>query len=86
MKNFGLGIVALIGLAALFFIAPLIGLLFGILTGWVLELVCGDYVANGLNVLFGTDRFSSELLPRVFGVLGVIGGFFKSTTTIRSDE
>lgn len=86
MKGFIAGLVAAIGIAALVFVSPLIGLLVGMFIGWVLELVTGTYVTDGLNIIFGTDRFTDASLPQITGTLGVIGGFFKAKLTAKKED
>lgn len=53
--------------------------------GWITEHILswwiGDTVISGMNYLFNTDRFTVDMLPTICGTLGVIGSFFKSTTT-----
>ena len=47
--------------------------------GWVLMKIVGGAVVTGLNTLFGTTRFTPDLIPVVCGVLAVVGGYFKTT-------
>lgn len=53
----------------------------GWLTGVVLQWWIGDTVVDGMNYLFNTTRFTIDMLPTICGTLGVIGSFFRSTTT-----
>lgn len=41
--------------------------------------IVGVAVINGLNTLFGTTRFTPDIIPVVCGTLAVIGSFFKTT-------
>lgn len=68
---------ALLGLLLIFVGAPLT-ILFGWITGQIVEWVCGDYVSNALNFLFNTDRFSPESIPCVSAALAFVGTFFRS--------
>ena len=61
-------------------IGPIINFIGGWLGGLVLQCVCGDTLVGGLNILFGTERFTSDLLPIICGTLGVVGSFFRNTT------
>lgn len=77
---------AIIGTVALLFMVPLIGLAIGIIFGWALEIVAGNYVADGLNLLLGTDRFSAEMLPKIFGVIGAFSSFFGAKFSTKRDS
>lgn len=86
MKEFFAVIGAAIGIVALLFMAPLIGLVIGMFFGWALEIAAGNYVADGLNLLFGTDRFSAEMLPKIFGVIGAISSAFGAKFSSKRDS
>ena len=58
----------------------------GWVTGHLLSWFIGDTVINGMNYLFNTDRFTVDMLPTICGTLGVIGSFFKSTSTSSSKK
>ena len=60
------------------FAMPVISFGLGFLSGWVLQITIGDIVANGLNTVFNTDRFTPEMIPLFCATMGMIGGFFKS--------
>lgn len=77
---------AIIGIFVLLFMAPLIGLVIGMFFGWALEIVAGNYVADGLNLLLGTDRFSAEMLPKIFGVIGAFSGVFGAKFSTKRDS
>ena len=54
--------------------------------GWIMSLCIGDVVANGLNMIFATDRFTPEVIPLFYGTMGLIGSFFrKSNGTITNE-
>lgn len=61
---------------------PVLGYLEGYVTGLILNLFVGDGVVSGLNALFNTTRFTTDMLPVICGALGVIGSFFKSSVDI----
>ena len=84
MKEFFAVIGAIVGIFVLLFMAPLVCLVIGMFFGWVLEIVAGNYVADGLNLLLGTDRFSAEMLPKIFGVIGAISSAFGAKFTTKS--
>ena len=80
------GSVALIVL--LIFAVPIIGFGLGYLTGWILQVSIGGAVAEGLNIVFNTDRFTPDMIPLFCATMGMIGGFFKSEliTKNKKDE
>lgn len=58
----------------------------GWVAGHIIKFFCGYFVANGMNMLFGTDRFTAEILPLIGGCLGFIGSFFKVSTSSSSKK
>ena len=82
MKEFSIGCFSAIVLVLL---APLLYFAGGCFTGMVLKWFVGDAVVNGLNLLFDTTRFTTEMLPVTCGALGVIGSFFKTMTSTKKD-
>lgn len=71
----------LIALILLLIICPVLSYFCGWLTGVILQWLIGDTVINGMNYLFNTTRFTTDMLPTICGTLGVIGSFFKSSTS-----
>lgn len=71
----------LITLALLVIVEPVLYYFCGWLTGVILEWLIGDTVINGINYLFNTTRFTTDMLPTICGTLGVIGSFFKSVSS-----
>lgn len=86
MKEFFAVIGAIVGIFVLLFMAPLIGLVIGMFFGWALEIVAGNYIADGLNLLLGTDRFSAEMLPKIFGVVGAFSSVFGVKFSTKRDS
>lgn len=76
----------LITLVLLVIVEPVLYYFFGWLTGVILQWLIGDTVINGMNYLFNTTRFTTDMLPTICGTLGVIGSFFKSTTSSSSKK
>ena len=82
-----LGIATVVGgIVGLLVFLPVIYFALGAFGGWILKVCVGGHVVYGLNVLFGTDRFYPEQLPVICGVLAVIGSYFKSTQTNKSEK
>ena len=69
----------LVILVAAIFVGPILSFFGGYITGVVLEWAVGDMFVNGLNLLFNTTRFSTNMIPIVCGALAVIGSFFKGS-------
>lgn len=64
----------------LIFISPLLSFAIGYLVGLILSWCIGNTVADGMNILFDTTRFTPDLLPIVCGALGTVGSFFRTAT------
>lgn len=79
-----LGAVLVLIIALIF--GPVLYYFGGWITGHILSWFIGDTVINGMNYLFNTDRFTVDMLPTICGTLGVIGSFFKSTSTSSSKK
>lgn len=71
----------LVTLILLLIFGPVLYYFFGWLTGLLLQMWIGDTVINGMNYLFNTNRFTVDMLPTICGTLGVIGSFFKGTSS-----
>ena len=76
----------IIALILAFIFGPVLYYFGGWITGHMLSWFIGDIVVNGMNYLFNTTRFTVDMLPTICGTLGVIGSFFKSTTTTSSKK
>lgn len=70
----------------LIILSPVLGFFGGWICGWLLEFFIGDTVANGLNILLNTTRFTPDVLPIVCGALATVGSFFKSSNTSSSKK
>ena len=89
-KNNGLetvGIVAIVGgFIGLLVISPVLTFGFAYLGGMILNLFVGDEVTHGLNVVFNTARFTTDLIPLTCATLATIGKYFKSSNTNNNKE
>ena len=72
-------IVAIVSVIILGIFLPVIIFGVGWFGGWILMKIVGVAVVTGLNTLFGTTRFTPDIIPVVCGTLAVIGSFFKTT-------
>ena len=77
--NVGAVVGVIIGVIILCIVEPIIVFGAGWFGGWILMKIVGGAVINGLNTLFGTTRFTPDIIPVVCGTLAVIGSFFKTT-------
>lgn len=76
----------IITLILLVIFGPVLNYFLGWLTGVILQWLIGDTVVNGMNYLFNTTRFTTDMLPTICGTLGVIGSFFNSTASSSSKK
>lgn len=81
MKNNEGCFVWLMTFVLLLIFCPILYYFGGWLTGTILQWWIGDTVISGMNYLFNTSRFTVDMLPTICGTLGVIGSFFKSTSS-----
>lgn len=70
---------SVLALIVIFIICPLLCYFCGWVTGHILKFFIGNIVINGMNYLFNTTRFTTDMLPTICGTLGVIGSFFRSS-------
>lgn len=89
-RNNGLetvGIVAIVGgFIGLLVISPVLTFGFAYLGGMILNLFVGDAITHGLNVVFDTTRFTTNLIPLTCATLATIGKYFKSSNTNSNKE
>jgi hypothetical protein len=76
MKDVLTVIGAIVFLAMVFFLAPLIGVVFGAFSGWVVSIFAPNWVTTGLGLLGFQVR--PDQLVELGAALGFVGGFFKS--------
>lgn len=76
----GLGVVTLIaGFIGLLVFSPVITFGFAYLGGMLLDWIVGEKLVSGLNLMFGTTRFTRELIPITCATLATIGRYFKAS-------
>lgn len=73
-------------IALALFITPVIHIGFGYLGGLVAKWVFGGIITDGLNTLFGTNRFNEDHIPIIAATLAMIASYFKSTSTQTKDK
>ena len=81
-----IGVIALIAVFAIFGGALSFGL--GWLGGLFLKWICGDAVANGLNMVLGNitqHQFAPSDIPLFSAIMTTIAGFFKSVKYNKKD-
>lgn len=81
------GAVAIVGgFIGLLVISPVLTFGFAYLGGMILNLFAGDAITHGLNVVFDTTRFTTDLIPLTCATLATIGKYFKSSNTNNNKE
>lgn len=76
------GIVTVIlGFIGLLVFSPILVFGFAYLGGMILNAFVGEAIVNGLNLIFDTTRFTTDLVPLTCATLATIGKYFKSTNT-----
>jgi hypothetical protein len=80
----GILVALLVGLVT--FINPILAVIGGLFSGWVLKIFFGSILTGGLNSLFNTTRFTPEMLPMICATLAVIGSYFKSSQTNNNNK
>lgn len=76
------GIVTVIlGFIGLLVFSPILVFGFAYLGGMILNAFVGESIVNGLNLIFDTTRFTTDLVPLTCATLATIGKYFKSTNT-----
>ena len=73
LKN---GILIVVGAIALVLIAPLIAFWGGYLLGFIVKLLIGDPLINGINCICKTD-LTKDAIPLITGTLSWVASFFK---------
>lgn len=79
VENVGIGTIVAGVVGIVVFLSPILMVGFGWVAGWIIRLIFGGYITNGLNLLLGTARFEADHLPMICATLGVVGSFFKTT-------
>lgn len=81
----GLIFISLLSITMIIF-SPVIAFGIAYFIGWIMSLCIGDVVANGLNMIFATDRFTPEVIPLFYGTMGLIGSFFRKSSGAVTNE
>lgn len=77
-----IGIVSVIlGVVMLLVFSPVITFGLAWFGGEILKMCVGNYIADGLNLMFDTTRFTPNIIPLSCATLATIGKYFKSTQT-----
>ena len=74
---------AAIAVAGAFVLILPLSILFGYIAGLIIKLFFGSLIANGLNLLFDTQRFSPDSIPMVTATLSVLGGYLKTSVSLK---
>ena len=74
-------IAALVGVVVLLVFSPVLTFGCAWIGGWILKVCVGQAIANGMNLLFNTTRFTPDFIPLACATLATIGKYFKSSQT-----
>jgi len=77
VKFFG---TAILGMGVIFIILPL-DTIFGYIAGFIIKIMFGGVITQGLNLLFNTQRFSPNDIPYVCSALALLSAYLKTTVT-----
>jgi hypothetical protein len=55
-------------------------------TGWIVSLICGDMLAEGLNLIFNTTRFYAYHIPMISAVLGMFASYLRTSVTVEAKK
>ncbi len=77
---------AIIGIIGLLVFNPVITFCFAWFGGWILKLCVGNAIADGMNLVFNTTRFTSDFIPLACATLATIGKYFKSSQTTTNER
>ena len=77
---------AIIGLIGLLVFSPVITFGCAWVGGLLLKLCVGDAIANGMNLMFNTTRFTPDFIPLACATLATIGRYFKSSQTNNNER
>lgn len=81
-KMEGLGwMTTLVGIIGLLVFSPVITFGFAWMGGWILKVCVGTAIADGMNLMFSTTRFTPDFIPLACATLATIGKYFKSSQT-----
>lgn len=72
---------AVIGMVGLLVFSPVITFWLAWAGGWILKVCVGEIIADGMNLMFNTTRFTSDFIPLACATLATIGKYFKSSQT-----
>lgn len=72
---------ALVGIIGLLVFSPVITFGFAWMGGWILKVCVGSAIADGMNLMFNTTRFTPDFIPLACATLATIGKYFKSSQT-----
>lgn len=77
---------AFVGVIALLVFGPVLTFGFAWIGGWILKVCVGTAIADGMNLMFNTTRFTPDFIPLACATLATIGKYFKSTQTNKNER
>ena len=74
-------ITAFVGMIGLLVFSPVFTFGFAWIGGWILKGCVVTTIADGMNLMFNTTRFTPDFIPLACATLATIGKYFKSSQT-----
>lgn len=79
-------VTAFVGMIGLLVFSPVLIFGFAWIGGWILKVCVGTTIADGMNLMFNTTRFTPDFIPLACATLATIGKYFKSTQTNNNER
>ena len=79
-------VTAFVGMIGLLVFSPVLAFGFAWIGGWILKVCVGTTIADGMNLMFNTTRFTPDFIPLACATLATIGKYFKSTQTNNNER
>lgn len=77
---------AFVGMIGLLVFSPVLTFGLAWLGGWILKVCVGNAIADGMNLMFNTTRFTLDFIPLACATLATIGKYFKSSQTNHNER
>ena len=79
-------IMIVISLIAVFLLEPTFIFTVGYFGGLILNWIFGSMVVESLNIIFGTDRFATDMLPWLIATVSMFASFFTRHNIDNNDK
>lgn len=79
-------IMIVISLIAVFLLEPTFIFIVGYFGGLIFNWIFGSMVVESLNIIFGTDRFATDMLPWLIATVSMFASFFTRHNIDNNDK